>query len=66
MADKHSLLDHVGSSLDACLDSSDRAVKADREDDLNREQRNYLHCCKGVRSNTEEGCWGSLDSSRRG
>ena len=66
VADKHSLLDHVDSSLDACLDSSDRAVKADREDDLYREERSYSHCCKGVGSSTEEGCLGSLDSSRRG
>ena len=66
VADKHSLLVHVDSSLEACLDSSDRAGEADRKDELNREERNYSHCCKGVGSSTEEGCLGSLDSSRRG
>ena len=66
VANKHSPLVHVGSSLDACLDPSDRTAKADRNDDLNREERNHWRCCKEADSSMEEGCLGSLDSSCRG
>lgn len=64
-ADKRSSLVHAGSSSDACLDSSDRAVEADRRDDLNKEERNYSHYCKGVDSSRLEGCSCSLDNNHR-